>query len=71
MLAHDFICKNEIPAALPISTIVCPPTEAFARQYIGRGADTVKVSMELTAPVATTISAIKNIAEGAKRPQSP
>lgn len=34
MLAHDFMTQNKIPDLLPISTLVCPPSATFVRQYL-------------------------------------
>jgi len=34
MLAHDFMTMNKIPDLLPISTLVCPPSSTFSKQYI-------------------------------------
>jgi serine/threonine protein kinase len=34
MLAHQFIQSNKIPDLLPISTLVCPPSTTFSKQYL-------------------------------------
>jgi polo-like kinase 1 len=34
MLAHDFMVMNKIPELLPISTLVCAPSNTFFKQYI-------------------------------------
>jgi len=34
MLAHEFMTSNPIPDLLPISTLVCPPSATFMKQYI-------------------------------------
>lgn len=31
MLAHDFMVMNKIPDLLPISTLVCPPSNTFSK----------------------------------------
>ena len=33
MLAHDFLSMVPIPKQIPVSTLVCPPATAFAKQY--------------------------------------
>ena len=33
MLAHEFMSQNRIPDLLPISTLVCPPSQTFVKQY--------------------------------------
>jgi hypothetical protein len=33
MLEHDFLCMVPIPKQIPVSTLVCPPATAFAKQY--------------------------------------
>ena len=35
MYAHDFLNMNKIPEFLPISTLVCPPSNTFVKQYLG------------------------------------
>eukprot|EP00347_Sterkiella_histriomuscorum_P016927 403351315 len=35
MYAHDFLNMNKIPEFLPISTLVCPPSNTFIKQYLG------------------------------------
>ena len=34
MLAHEFMTSNKIPELMPTSTLICPPTAAFVKQYI-------------------------------------
>ena len=34
MLSHDFITMNKIPDLMPISTLVCPPSTTFTKQFI-------------------------------------
>ena len=34
MLAHEFMNMNKIPDFLPISTLVCPPSATYVKQYI-------------------------------------
>ena len=33
MLEHDFLARVPIPKQMPVSTLVCPPAQAFAKQY--------------------------------------
>ena len=33
MLDHDFFCLVPIPKQIPVSTLVCPPASAFAKQF--------------------------------------
>ena len=33
MLDHDFLCLVPMPKQIPVSTLVCPPASAFAKQY--------------------------------------
>jgi polo-like kinase 1 len=33
ILRHKFVADYEIPKLMPISTLVCPPTESFSKQY--------------------------------------
>lgn len=33
MLEHDFLAMVPIPKQIPVSTLVCPPAQAFAKQY--------------------------------------
>ena len=33
MLAHSFLTSNKIPETLPISTLVCPPSTTFVKQF--------------------------------------
>ena len=33
MLDHDFLSLVPIPKQIPVSTLVCPPAQAFAKQY--------------------------------------
>ena len=33
MLNHDFLSLVQIPQQMPVSTLVCPPAQAFAKQY--------------------------------------
>jgi polo-like kinase 1 len=33
MLEHDFLSMVPIPKQMPVSTLVCPPASAFAKQY--------------------------------------
>ena len=37
MLAHEFLTMNRIPETLPISSLVCPPSQTFCKQYIAPG----------------------------------
>lgn len=34
MLAHEFMNMNKIPDFLPISTLVCPPSATYVKQYL-------------------------------------
>lgn len=34
MLEHDFICQMPLPKTIPVSTLWCPPSGAFAKQYM-------------------------------------
>ena len=34
MLNHEFMTMNKIPDMMPISTLVCPPSSTFVRQFI-------------------------------------
>ena len=42
MLDHDFLSLVSIPKQMPVSTLVCPPAQAFAKQY----ALPIKTSMQ-------------------------
>ena len=33
MLAHDFFTSVPLPTQIPVSTLVCPPAEAFCKQF--------------------------------------
>ena len=33
MLEHDFLTLVPLPKQIPVSTLVCPPATAFAKQY--------------------------------------
>ena len=33
MLQHDFLALIPVPKQIPVSTLVCPPAAAFAKQY--------------------------------------
>jgi len=33
ILRHKFVANYKIPKLMPISTLVCPPTESFSKQY--------------------------------------
>ncbi|CDW89711.1 protein kinase domain protein [Stylonychia lemnae] len=37
MLAHDFMTMNKIPELMPISTLVCPPSTTFSKQFQPNG----------------------------------
>ena len=34
MLAHEFMSMNKIPDLMPISTLVCPPSQTFNKTYL-------------------------------------
>lgn len=34
MYEHDFMTMNKIPELLPISSLVCPPSSTFTKQYV-------------------------------------
>ncbi len=34
MLQHDFLAATSLPKQIPVSTLVCPPNESFAAQYL-------------------------------------
>lgn len=38
MLAHDFLTMNRVPDFMPISTLVCPPSQTFTKQYLNQTA---------------------------------
>jgi len=68
MKNHEFLRKGTFPEILPISTLVCPPSSTFCRQYfrlqspqkINSLSISIKERFESTAPVQSTIEAIKN-----------
>jgi hypothetical protein len=37
MMAHDFMTMNKIPELMPISTLVCPPSSTFTKQFLPNG----------------------------------
>jgi len=50
MLAHDFLAMNKIPDLLPISTLVCPPSSTFTKQFVAESENKYG-RLEQTAPV--------------------
>lgn len=38
-MAHEFMTMNKIPELMPISTLVCPPSTTFSKQYLPSNAD--------------------------------
>ena len=34
LLAHDFLNKCKIPKLLPVSTLACPPSASYLRQFL-------------------------------------
>lgn len=34
MMSHEFMTMNKIPDTLPISTLVCAPSQTFTKQYV-------------------------------------
>ncbi len=41
-MAHNFMTQNKIPDLMPISTLVCPPSHTFTKQYLSDGYNTVQ-----------------------------
>ena len=39
MLSHDFLNMNRVPEFMPISTLVCPPSQTFTKQYLNQTTD--------------------------------
>ena len=62
MLAHEFLTMNRIPETLPISSLVCPPSQTFCKQYIAPGTGASKGAkdrFEYTAPMQTGIASAR------------
>ena len=54
MLSHSFLNGSRIPEKLPNSTLVCPPTAQFAKQY--QTSCDAKQKLESTAPINLMMS---------------
>jgi hypothetical protein len=66
MMAHEFMSMNKIPDTLPISTLVCAPSQTFVKQYIHQTATVNVVNdnfgkdrFDHTAPVQTGIASAR------------
>jgi hypothetical protein len=57
MLDHDFLALVPIPAQLPVSTLVCPPTESFEQAY---NLPTVGFRGSMGSPHMVNLSASQN-----------
>jgi polo-like kinase 1 len=56
MLQHEFLAAHSIPDKMPSSTLVCPPTMAFAKQFTSNMFCTEKQKLEQTAPMNLMMS---------------
>ena len=54
MLEHDFLFNQKIPDQMPNSTMVCPPTVQFAKQYQSKVE--LKNRLEATTPLNLMMS---------------
>lgn len=44
ILEHDFVAGHSVPKLMPVSTLVCPPSEAFLKQFSGTPSTTIEES---------------------------
>jgi hypothetical protein len=64
MLAHEFMTMNKIPDLLPISTLVCPPSNTFSKQFLPINENSNKQRFENTAPIPTSLNTVRNFNNG-------
>lgn len=60
MLSHEFMTMNKIPDLLPISTLVCPPSNTFSKQFLSANDISNKQRFENTAPNLTSLNTVRN-----------
>jgi len=60
ILSHPFLSATKIPAIMPSSTLACPPSATFIKQYAGSEAPTgttQQIRLESTAPYKENLDA--------------
>lgn len=62
VLAHDFFhTGNSIPKLLPASTLACPPSNAYLKQFVGNGLLKGQSNISNTARMESTTGLTKNM----------
>ena len=68
MMAHEFMTMNKIPDFLPISSLVCPPSSTYTKQYLPIASNDLTAMMkspsdlnrfEQTAPMTTAVASAR------------